>query len=315
MSENITAYAGDLINTEDMTIAQNLDRIINAKEAIRDAITAKGGQVAEDARIDQYPAAIEELPSGEEYLFDVLRSRKPVDIVIKNENPGLASYAFAYCQNLNTVTIKGSTSSRCFDYATINTVIVDENVTSFGNNVFSVNTNINKMIFNGINTNTPGGGTGQAWGFNLGQIEFGDKVTKLGDYFFYNSWDKNNLRPNGTVGLKGSGADIELPDSLKTITAMAFYSMRSTSYNNQTWLKKIEIPQNVTSMGELCIAYNNNLTEVVLWPVTPPTAGRNVISNNSKLTSIYVPDESVELYQSAANWTAVASLIKPISER
>lgn len=71
MSENITAYAGDLINTEDMTIAENLDRIINAKEAIKEAIVSKGGQVTEDARIDQYPAAIEALPSGGDDSFSL----------------------------------------------------------------------------------------------------------------------------------------------------------------------------------------------------------------------------------------------------
>lgn len=47
-----------------MTITENLDRIIDAKEAIKDAIVSKGGQVSEGARIDDYPAAIEALPSG-----------------------------------------------------------------------------------------------------------------------------------------------------------------------------------------------------------------------------------------------------------
>ena len=98
MSENITAYAGDLINTEDMTIAENLDRIINAKEAIKEAIVAKGGQVSEDARIDQYPAAIEALPSGEDNLEKLLagtlteiHSTTPVTYgyAMFNHNPSL----------------------------------------------------------------------------------------------------------------------------------------------------------------------------------------------------------------------------------
>ena len=49
-------------------------------------------------------------------------------------------------------------------------------------------------------------------------------------------------------------------------------------------------------------------------PVTPP-----IMSNTSSLTStnnclIYVPDESVNAYKTATNWTTVASRIHPISE-
>ena len=34
----------------------------------------------------------------------------------------------------------------------------------------------------------------------------------------------------------------------------------------------------------------------------------------TKITTIYVPDESVEAYKAATNWVNYASIIKPLSE-
>lgn len=47
-----------------MSIATNIQRIINAKSAIRTSIINKGGSVSADAKIDTYSTAIDNLPSG-----------------------------------------------------------------------------------------------------------------------------------------------------------------------------------------------------------------------------------------------------------
>lgn len=47
-----------------MTIAENLDRIVGAKEAIKGAIIDKGVQVPADAKIDEYSAFVEQIQGG-----------------------------------------------------------------------------------------------------------------------------------------------------------------------------------------------------------------------------------------------------------
>jgi hypothetical protein len=46
------------------TIEQNLQRLVNAKSAISDAITAKGGTVSTGDGFEDFPADIASIPSG-----------------------------------------------------------------------------------------------------------------------------------------------------------------------------------------------------------------------------------------------------------
>jgi hypothetical protein len=46
------------------TIAQNLQRLVNAKSAISEAITAKGGTVSTGDGFEDFPAGIASIPSG-----------------------------------------------------------------------------------------------------------------------------------------------------------------------------------------------------------------------------------------------------------
>ena len=48
--------------------------------------------------------------------------------------------------------------------------------------------------------------------------------------------------------------------------------------------------------------------------VTPPTCGSNAFSQSGSC-NIYVPDDSVNAYKTANNWSTYESYIKPISER
>lgn len=51
---------------------------------------------------------------------------------------------------------------------------------------------------------------------------------------------------------------------------------------------------------------------VICRAVTPPSLGSN--SYLTKLTTVYVPDESVSAYKSASVWSGIAAKIKPLSE-
>lgn len=94
-----------------------------------------------------------------------------------------------------------------------------------------------------------------------------------------------------------------LPNSLTTIDGSAF---------RNTQMQTLTIPSGVTSLGA-SILYNTTLPEMVFLPTTPPTATASTWNNN-KVTTIYVPDESVDAYKAADNWSGVASKIKGLSE-
>lgn len=90
-----------------------------------------------------------------------------------------------------------------------------------------------------------------------------------------------------------------------------------------------EIPQSVTTMigsgnyygvfGWMG-SYNNINPSLIVYPTTPPLANDRTFYNTyksgykAKWAAIYVPNESVDAYKSAAGWSSVASVIKSINE-
>ena len=73
-----------------------------------------------------------------------------------------------------------------------------------------------------------------------------------------------------------------------------------------------EIPANVESVGSCANAYS--LAIIKCLPTTPPTLSANAFSGAYKLEKIYVPDESVDAYKAASNWSTYASKIFGLSE-
>ena len=76
------------------------------------------------------------------------------------------------------------------------------------------------------------------------------------------------------------------------------------------------IPSSVGSVSKYAL-HTRYLEEIVVEATTPPTLASASLPqlNDTKLTSIYVPDASVEAYKAASGWSTFASIIKPISER
>lgn len=98
---------------------------------------------------------------------------------------------------------------------------------------------------------------------------------------------------------------LELPQCT-SIGNYAFYSCSS--------LESIELPSTVTTIGSYAFQYCTGLIRVSITADTPPSLGSSVFVNCSALTGIYVPDESVEAYKTATNWSAYANIILPLSQ-
>lgn len=75
-------------------------------------------------------------------------------------------------------------------------------------------------------------------------------------------------------------------------------------------LKKIDVGPKCTSVPQYFAYFNTNAV-FIFRSVTPPTLASSSHTYNHLF---YVPDESVEAYKTAENWSALASRIQPISE-
>ena len=98
---------------------------------------------------------------------------------------------------------------------------------------------------------------------------------------------------------------LDLPQCT-SIGDYAFYSCSS--------MKSIELPSTVTAIGPSAFQYCTGLTRVSITAATPPSLGSSAFADCSALTGIYVPDESVEAYKTATNWSAYANKILPLSQ-
>lgn len=88
-------------------------------------------------------------------------------------------------------------------------------------------------------------------------------------------------------------------------------SFGNSSFNT-TGLTSINIPNSVTSIGNYAFANCNNLTVVITEAIISPTLTSNVFLDNSSLTNIYVPAESVDAYKTAPYWSDYADIISAI---
>lgn len=77
-------------------------------------------------------------------------------------------------------------------------------------------------------------------------------------------------------------------------------------------LEYVEIEENVNFIGENAFSGCPKLITTIIHALTPPTLQNGNFNYNTNI--IYVPDESVEAYRAATNWSVLSSRIKPMSE-
>ena len=76
----------------------------------------------------------------------------------------------------------------------------------------------------------------------------------------------------------------------------------------------LEIPSGVTNMSFSSIRNNNKLRWVKLWPNRVISMSGNNCLANTNNCPVYVPDNLVSSYKSAANWSQYASRFHAMSE-
>ena len=90
--------------------------------------------------------------------------------------------------------------------------------------------------------------------------------------------------------------------------------IRQYAFAYATNLVSVVLPNTITLIGSSVFTGCSGLTTMTVLPTTPPTL-QNINAISTATTSIYVPDESVDAYKQATNWSNFADIIKPLSEK
>ena len=143
------------------------------------------------------------------------------------------------------------------------------------------------------------------------ETESGETIQKLDD---------------GTVavtGNKNAADDYQIPETV-VIEGVSYQvtKIEPEAFKNNTELTKVTIPATVLEIGEGAFAGCTNLTEIVIYTVTPPTTlsevrtratGTSIFEGVDKETCLlYVPDGSVDAYKAADGWKEFKHIL-PIS--
>lgn len=126
------------------------------------------------------------------------------------------------------------------------------------------------------------------------------------------------------LGLLRAGAfsttNIERIENLGSVSEINsdYWDNNGKPFGFCTNLTIAKLPSTLTVLGSRAFHNDTKLHTVVCYAVVPPemtiTSLRDAFDGCSALTSIYVPDESVEAYKTETGWQSHATKIKPLSE-
>lgn len=155
-----------------------------------------------------------------------------------------------------------------------------------------------------------------SWAFydcsNVKSIVIPSSVTTIGDRAFMSCSSLTSIEiPNGITSIEShtfqscsSLENIILPNTLQNI--------RGNSFRFCTSLKSIVLPSSVTNIELQVFEGCTNLETITILATTPPTlSGIGAITINTSVTKIYIPEGTLDAYQSAENWSR---LLEEISE-
>lgn len=176
---------------------------------------------------------------------------------------------------------------------------------------------------------------------NLVNLQISDDCT----YIQYNAFDgcvalQSIKFPSGLTGLSSyvfnncsKLGSTELPNGITTIGNYCFYNCQKlvlteipvgvTSLGERTFyqcisLQKLNFLGEISRLGYEAFYYCSNLEKLIFSNVTKVPTLDATTFKNSKIASgtgyIYVPDDLVDSFKTATNWSTYADQIKPISE-
>ena len=243
--------------------------------------------------------------------------------------------AFGFCSHLTSVTIPNSVTSigqQAFQYcSSLTSITIPNSVTSIGNSAFSNCSHLSSVTI--PNSVTSIGDETFYECVGLTSVTIPNSVTSIGDYAFYYCRSLTSVTiPNSVTSIGISAfwscynlTSVTIPNSVTSIGRSTFdgcssltsitipnsvTSMGSYAFSGCTGLTSITIPNSVTSIGEGAFYNCTGLTTVYNYSTLPQSINSYVFKYvNTSTCTLYVPEESIELYRAADGWKEFGSII------
>lgn len=258
-----------------MSIATKLQKILDSKAAIKAAIAGKGGTITDATPLDEYATAVQSIPSGDDSMFISVLDRSATTLDLSSLNlTELNDYALCYFPNLTAI-------------------ILPETLTKIGASAVRENRKISVItIPNSV-------------------------ISIEREAFYYCGYNATTFTVNMSNNVVSVGIDafracvktpsLHFPDTLTTIGNSAFAHMHA--------LTDVYIGTGIQTIGANLFTGRGISLPITLRiaATTPPTLGTGLFPANTTY-AIYVPDESVEAYKTATNWSTYAQYIYPLSD-
>lgn len=228
------------------------------------------------------------------------------DITIGSNVSTIDSYAFMGCTSLENIIIPNCVrylgASALKGCSELVNIVISDKIASIKNNTFSECSSLLDIVIPDSVTSIESSAFKEC--SNLTEIVIPDSVTSIGNSAF-----------EGCSSL----TEIVIPDSVTSIGSFAFEDCSSLSsvtigrsvtsigmltFDRCSSLTEIVIPEGVTFIGSSAFSACGNLQKIYCTPTIPPTLESNSIFSGIHTDAIiYVPQESVDSYKSAGDWS------------
>ena len=298
------------------TIAQNLQRLVDAKNAIGSAITAKGGTVNSGDGLEEFPADIATIPSGSPaplsptrsgatiYDFDgsVIATYTPEEFAALTEYPAHPTHEFLTGDGYNWPLANAKAYSAKYGYVEVG---AQYRVTDGKTRLFITLSDgrLNPQLGLGINGRVDvNWGDGSAHntmtGSNVSTTVYKEHTyAQEGDYIITLTIT-GSVQFNGDIGygyiLTKSGGDtntnrVYLNTLQKLYVGNSVTSIRGSAFYNCSSLTSISIPDSVTNIRGNAFYNCFSLTSISI-PDGVTEIAYSTFYNCCSLTSVTIPD-------------------------